>query len=562
VAAKFWKHFSTRQTPQSEPIPGSSMVANSGGGFTFAIDDWSRLERFLILGSDGGTYYASERTLTIENASCVQRCLDADAAKTVATIASVSDSGRAPKNDPAVFALAIAAGMGHTALAMDALPKVCRIGTHLFQFVAAVEAFRGWGRGLRKGVAAWYTEKSAPDLAYQLAKYQRRDGWSHRDVLRLVHPVAPSPSHDAAFRWVVGGVEALGDRAVSRRLKQGETASAYPALVEHLPVFLGSVEAAKTAKRTELSRLIRDHNLPRECVPTEALNDPKIWEALLEKMPVTALVRNLAKMTAVGLLKPFSKAVRSVCAKLSDASALRKARLHPLAILIAAKQYAAGRGLKGSLTWEPVGAINDALDAAFYLAFGAVEPAAKRTLLALDVSGSMGCGGIAGSSLTPREGSAAMAMVAAKTEPFVHAVAFSAGANGYGGEWGGGSPGMTPIDLSRSGDLRSLIARFEKIPMGGTDCALPMIHALQQKIEVDVFIVYTDNETWAGEIHPCQALRQYRREMGIPAKLIVVGMTATSFSIADPTDAGMLDVVGFDASAPSVMNDFSRGAVE
>jgi 60 kDa SS-A/Ro ribonucleoprotein len=39
----------------------------------------------------------------------------------------------------------------------------------------------------------------------------------------------------------------------------------------------------------------------------------------------------------------------------------------------------------------------------------------------------------------------------------------------------------------------------------------------------------------------------------------VVGMTATEFTIADPSDAGMLDVVGFDAAAPAVMADFSRG---
>ena len=33
--------------------------------------------------------------------------------------------------------------------------------------------------------------------------------------------------------------------------------------------------------------------------------------------------------------------------------------------------------------------------------------------------------------------------------------------------------------------------------MGGTDCAKPMFDAMDKKIkDVDVFIVYTDNETW------------------------------------------------------------------
>ena len=37
-----------------------------------------------------------------------------------------------------------------------------------------------------------------------------------------------------------------------------------------------------------------------------------------------------------------------------------------------------------------------------------------------------------------------------------------------------------------------------QVPMGGTDCAQPMIYAKKKKLEVDVFIVYTDCETWTG----------------------------------------------------------------
>ena len=44
----------------------------------------------------------------------------------------------------------------------------------------------------------------------------------------------------------------------------------------------------------------------------------------------------------------------------------------------------------------------------------------------------------------------------------------------------------------------------------------------------------------------------------LAAKLVVVGLTATEFTIADPNDAGTLDVVGFDAAAPAVMGDFAR----
>ena len=68
--------------------------------------------------------------------------------KTVHEIVSVSTEGRAPKNDPAIFALAMAAGLGDEAtkrLALESLPAVCRTGTHLFLFAQFVESFRGCG---------------------------------------------------------------------------------------------------------------------------------------------------------------------------------------------------------------------------------------------------------------------------------------------------------------------------------------------------------------------------------------------------------------------------------
>ena len=97
--------------------------------------------------------------------------------------------------------------------------------------------------------------------------------------------------------------------------------------------------------------------------------------------------------------------------------------------------------------------------------------------------------------------------------------------------------------------------------MGGTDCAQPMIYAKNKKLEVDTFIVYTDNETWAGKIHPSQALKDYRESSGVDAKLIVCGMCANSFTIADPNDAGMLDMAGFDSAAPEVIRNFVLGEI-
>jgi len=74
-------------------------------------------------------------------------------------------------------------------------------------------------------------------------------------------------------------------------------------------------------------------------------------------------------------------------------------------------------------------------------------------------------------------------------------------------------------------------------------------------------VILTDSETWAGDVHPPRALRDYRRASGIDARLVVVGMVANEFSIADPSDPGMLDVVGFDTATPQLISDFARGAL-
>src|SRR5262249_36306961 len=171
-----------RTIPQSAPLPGQ--VPNSADGFAWNVDCWARLHRFLILGSEGGSYYAGEWKLTRENAEAVEQCIAEDGARTVAEIVAVSDAGRAPKNDPAIFALAMAAGLGDDATrkaALEALPRVCRTSTHLFQFATFVEGFRGWGRSLRRAIGGWYAGRSPESLAYQAVKYRQREGMTHPD---------------------------------------------------------------------------------------------------------------------------------------------------------------------------------------------------------------------------------------------------------------------------------------------------------------------------------------------------------------------------------------------
>lgn len=519
-------------TPQNQPIPGreNEMAQNAHGGFTFVVDKWTLLERFLILGSENPAYYAgTPEKLTRESAKNVIACLKADGKRTIDTIVAISDAGRAPKNDPALFALALAMSPTDSPVvetrqyAASKLPLVARTGTHLFAFVEYAKSLRGWGAILSRAVREWYAAKSPNDLAYQLLKYQQREGWSQRDLLRLTHPKPEDEVRSAIYRYVA---KAEYKEGVSRLIDGMEKA-----------------KAATNAK--EIIKIVSDYGLVREMIPTQYLNDPAVQEALLQKMPLTALIRNLGNMSKSGLLVPLSDAAKLVGNRLRDADYLRKGRVHPLQVLLAYGTYSVGHGQRGKGTWTVVPTVVDALMDAFYGTFANVDPTGQNLLVGIDRSGSMMCNW-QGTALSHAQIAAAQAMVFIRTEQNYDVRGFDTK--------------LVDLKITAKDTLETATRKTNAGLGGGTDCSLPMIYGIENKLSVDCFTVITDNETWAGRIQPSQALVKYRKERNKPnAKLAVIATENTKFTIADPKDPGMMDFVGFDANVPVLLADFMRG---
>ncbi|MFG1905055.1 TROVE domain-containing protein [Kribbella sp. NPDC048928] len=525
---------STRQTRQDEQADPRQQK-NRAGGYTFVQDNLAQLQRFLTLGTTGGTYYASVRDLTQENAALVVELARTQTAAVVTAVLDISVSGHAPKPNQALFALAAAAKLGDNEgrrAALAAVPLVARTGTHLFTFAGYLEQFGGWGRGTRRAIGNWYVdpERTVDTVAYQVLKYRQRNGWTHGDLLRLSHPKTTEPVRRELFDWI-----------------HGRTAD-----LSALPLLAAFERIQATSDVTEVADVLAlNRALSWEMVPDQFLNEPRIWESLLANgLPQTALLRQLPRLTRLGLLEPYGTWARVVADQLTDTVRLRKARVHPVNVLVAQRTYSAGRGARSDQTWTPSRPIVDALDAAFYRAYDAVEPTGKRTLLALDVSGSMGSP-VSGLPITCREASAALALVTAATEASYEIVGFTS-------KRAFGDTELTRLAISPRQRLDDAIRTVSGLSFGATDCSLPMQYALRRKLAIDTFVVYTDNETWYGGVHPHQALQQYRRVIGIDARLVVVAMTATWNTIADPSDPGMLDVSGFDSAVPGLIADFAR----
>eukprot|EP00043_Microstomoeca_roanoka_P028685 m.18968 g.18968 ORF g.18968 m.18968 type:complete len:618 (-) comp8596_c0_seq1:1148-3001(-) len=581
-------------------------VLNHAGGYVFQVDDMVRALRFLILGTEGGTYYQKQQALSLENAKALKALVDAGRGQElVDLIRSVSVKGRAARQEPTLFALALCAKLGDEPTrhkAFQVLDEVCRIPTHLFMFLEFCVAFvqgKGFGRAQQRAIAQWYNNKAITNLAFTVTKYKQRNNWHHRDVLRLGHVKPVDAAHNAIYLYLTKGKEAFADQT----LKEDQAAA-------RVLEFFADLESLNQPGRTieQVMAMVEKHQLAREHVPTQFLQYPKLWLTMLPKMPLTAMIRNLATMSRIGVLpgitvgqawqppsprvthsRRASKVAKKhsslhdvakqmgeakqqdekqakqeakrkekqltpqqqqdakalVCKKLNDRDALRKARIHPYNVLLALHTYKSGHGFLSRASWTPDKDVVAALDAAFEASFANVEPTGQRYMLALDVSGSM-TSRMRNGPLSVRVAASAMAVITLRTEEHVSVVAFS--------------DELMPLDIPRGASVQDVVKMTEDLPFSATDCALPMLYAMEREMDVDVFVVYTDNETYFGSVHPYQALCNYRKAMSKPeAKLIVVGMTSTQFTIADPKDPFMMDVVGFDADAPLMMAAFARG---
>jgi 60 kDa SS-A/Ro ribonucleoprotein len=456
---------------------------------------------------------------------------------------------RAPKNRPALFALAAAFTFGDPAArqaAKGALAEVARTTDHLASFFGYYKNLggkpsRSWtapvmGRAARGMFASWFLAGDVDRVAWRACKARQRrtpagEAFDLRDVLRIAHPKADSPARRALLGWIAGNV---GD---------AEARAQVPAVDAYLT-------ARSVTTTAEAVRVVRERGVPWEFLPDSVLTDPRVWDALVDTIGMTALIRNLARMTRIGTLKPMGGATRRAADRLTDARALAGARVHPMDLFLALRVYGSGKARPHPRAeeqrWSPVPAVVDALEEAYELSFGHVEPSGRRLLVAVDSSGSMTWSTVlsGGSPLgSAYEVANAMAVILNRVEgDACHVIDVD-----------------TRVHASRVTSRTNLREIGSWKPSGGgTNLALPFAHAREERLAVDGVVVLTDNETWAGGRHPTQELSAYRSAVNPDVRVVVAAMTPAGHSIGDPKDGGVLNIAGLDASLPMVVNGFIR----
>lgn len=538
-------------TPQTQPIPGrTDQVRNNAGGYVFAKDLWTKLEDFLILGTTGGTYYVGEDKLTEQNAAVIFDAIREDGPRVVALLTGISTARppRAPKNRPALFALAAASAYGDPATVQAvkaALPKVARTTDHLATFFGYRKQLGGkvtsrgtaprTGRALRTALGSWFLGGDVNAVAWKAAKARQRktpagENLALRDILRIAHPKADTPARQAMLGWIAGTVNDAAARE----------------LVPAIDDFLTAQAAAST---TEAIRVAVDRKVPWEFLPSDLLAEPEVWAALAPHLGMTALLRNLARMTRIGTLAPGAEVTSLVASRLADTRALAAGRIHPMDVFLALRVYNSGHSQPHrraeAQTWAPVAEISDALEEAYEHSFAAATPTGKRLLVAVDSSGSMTMPLTLGGSPLGRayEVGCAMAAMLKRIE----------------------GPAVQVLDVDTKVHHSKITARTNLREIaswmpsgGGTDLSLPFGYAVKERLKVDGFVLFTDGETWAGREHPMQQLAAYRAKRNPAAQVVVASMAAVGHTIREPGDDGVLNLAGLDASLPQVIAGFIR----
>ncbi|VDK84290.1 unnamed protein product [Litomosoides sigmodontis] len=519
--------------------------------------------------------------------------------------------------------------------ALFAVHKVCVTAIDLFKFISYCKVVsrqsglkkdsNGWGRALRATVIRWYYNHTPNRLAVIVTKYRHRVNYSHRDLFCLshIHPKPTFPSHhsywqhqkeyEEIFKHVTRSYRSSGKGGQGRkrrkdsspkskskrgrldseqtegvrenleelnlkRAKEGGASADVEAMVNSVTSATAYIEAFVRLQTLTLENiheavtLILQYGFEEEHVPQRLLSCKEVWGALLRRMPLRTILKNMGKMSGIDLFEegasifnylsrvlssipsffyddcenytdflnddPVSLVVRT----LTNAEKLRQGRLDPLTILIAKTNYEHGHEMKRNRIWKPVNDIQNALDKAFYKCMDAVGVTNKRYLIAVDISDSMDSF-VQGTTIACSQAAATLSMAFIYNEIDVIALGFA--------------NLLRPLEWNRDMGLGQYLTAAKMLGYGKTDCALPMSWAIEQGIFVDVFIVLTDSDISIKSMKPSDAIQLYRQQMGMPdAKLIIIGITDSVGSLADPTDPNMLVICGINPSVLQVIHDF------
>ncbi len=424
----------------------------------------------LLTNTLGNTYYATKEELLQESTRVHEDMLDADAEFAAKAMAFARNEGFM-RLQP-IYGLARLSA-ANPSLFARAFPHVIKIPSDLSDFLTIL---RGQGRGeggraVKREVAKFLNAVSE----YWTLKYNGRGrGYSIGDMIITSHAKAKDERQNRLFRYAMGKEGGLGD----------------------LPQ-LAAFEALKTAETdAERIRWIAEGKLPHEIVTGAVKPTKAIWNAILEQMPIFALLRNLNTMDRAGVLDERYGYIKQ---QLTSADVLRRSKILPFRFLTAYNKI--------EKEW-----VRDVLRQSVELTFDNLPDLTGRTAIFLDVSGSMD-----GEYL--RIGSVFALALFKKTE-------------GHSLFW----TFDTQVHDPKPSRVDSILTQAERIhSIGGTDTGEPVRRLLRHPQTFDNIIIVTDEQQNTGSSF-CRELQIYRHKRNKSAAAFVIDLAPYNAAMVPPTD--------------------------
>ena len=586
---------------KEEQQASSSDRVNESFVYKLSLKDY--ILRLLILGSRENKYDQRKKNVAPADLEYIKTQIKEGHGEEICTIVrDVYKENRAPKQDVTMMVMAMLCRAEDTAIRRAGLQLLENFKTisHLYSWKkshASAESqtgqkSKGFGRAVKRQINDWILSyRGKPeDLAYQITKYMAREGWSFKNILQCTHVktgtgdnrvfeekegsfkskrskvnknTSPPTELDLVLRYAVNGFDEMTKLATPTLL----TTKVYQYLTA---VHTAMKLSAEEKEKEQLIAFIYEHRLTREQVPTWGLANADVLSALLVNkkktrvtMPLTALLRNLGNLTAHSVLTDETT-LRLVMSHLVHPDTIKFSKIHPVSVLTAWFTYRKGQGNHGHHSWSADTRMIKTLEEMFYLSFKNVEPTGKRICFLIDCSGSMSSPSLC-EGVTCAESAALLAMIFARSETtgdaspahsFYLFTSKSGSSCGYTSK-----TGLTDVSdvIDAKAEFVNVVAACQRSDWGATDISMGILEALKFKRKYDAFVVITDNDVNSG-IKPSEAMKQYRAGLKMPtAKLVVVATQSSDYTIADPSDPFMMDMVGFDAHGPKILQDFIRG---
>nr|CAB3267268.1 60 kDa SS-A/Ro ribonucleoprotein-like [Phallusia mammillata] len=517
--------------------------------FRWKVSEISKFWRFLYLGTETGAFQAYAENVDFPNNPCDlaldQLLKNGLGMSVIGSICKLANEDVARFQKTITYALAVCACSDGDAKksSFDLVSQICTYPTMLLQFAfyyqainQSVKNHKGWTKGIKAAVGKWYSNKRSYDVAFAVSSCPSFNHLSHRRLIKLSH-IKPSDSLSLQIlsKYITQGFSKV-------RQEYGDQASkSDDPEVKQLMELLHAVTQIKQANSSnDLSLLIAKHGLTWGHLPHSLHNNTEMWKSTIPEIPLDILIQKLPYLQAMKVIDDGNKYSKIVIDRLT--TQVSSSQMHPFRILWHKHIYAAGFNRRGGKKWIANKDILEALDTAFYKAIKNVKPTGKRICVTTDASKSMKGNLVNSHCMDCLTVISAMCLILAKTESNVSIQAFS--------------KKLQEVNVTKDDTIATFRQKIVEVPLGGTDCARPMISAKTKKHKFDCFIIFTDKETWHGKTIPTAALWQYRQKLELPAKLIVVALTAKKFQVADASDRGMLDICGFSEHTPQIISDF------